>query len=485
MKNLLSVAVLKNPWLLLATVVVSIYVGQKWPDFGTGLVAPGRVYLSLLTMTVLPIITSAIVTGLARLLRSGSANTYLSKMVVLFLVTVFLGSALGMLVALIGKPGSNLGARGEAFLGSVLLSEMTTQSDVGGASGGGGAGGSASGTSQGSGGGASGTSSGGGTASGGSSVNFLAIIQQMIPSNIFAAFSQGEILAIIFASTLLGAAIGVSKTKTSDRFLETFQGMQEAFVKILSWVLYGLPLGLFCMIGGQVATLGIDAILALSKFILLFHVASIILFILYLVIMSLAMRISIFKILTAMRDTLFLAFSAASSVAPIPMALDCMERDLDQPPDICNLVIPLTVAMNRHSYAMLFSFTAVFMTQLFDQPMTVTQGVAIFFLSALAGTAAAGRLASVGLVLGYVINPIGLPLNVAITVYVTLGAILDPVVQMGILFGGCANAAVIGRIKTVVDARNAAREKGDAVGEVNPVASVPSSVLMESNAGIR
>jgi hypothetical protein len=35
---------------------------------------------------------------------------------------------------------------------------------------------------------------------------------------------------------------------------------------------------------------------------------------------------------------------------------------------------------------------------------------------------------------------------VGATIYIAIGAILDPMVQMCILFGGCANAAVIGKI---------------------------------------
>lgn len=403
--NKSKLAILKNPWLCVVGILIGLYIGNVYKDIGVALALPGDLYLSLLKMSVIPIITTAIIGGLARMLRGGLAGKYMARLVVLFLVTVLFGSAFGMLAALIGKPGVDLGQASQAFLGTALMAggDSTQTQDVG----------------------------------------MWNIVVQMVPANVFNAFSTGQILGVIFVSVMIGAAVGMSQSEAGERFLDVIQGTQEAFVKILGWVLYGLPFGLACLIAGQVAVLGIEAILALGKYIIVFYIASIILCIIYLLIIKLATRKPFWRIISAIRDPLFVAFSASSSIAPIPIALSNMEEELDLPREVVNLVIPLTVAMNRHSYALLFSFTAIFLAQLFGTILSIGDYLLIFFISALAGNAAAGRLAAVAPMIGYILGPIGIPVSVGITIFITVGAILDPIIQMCILFGGCANAAVI------------------------------------------
>ncbi|MGB1110628.1 MAG: dicarboxylate/amino acid:cation symporter, partial [Gammaproteobacteria bacterium] len=408
---------------------LGVFVGNQWNSIGLILKQPGDLYLAMITMSVLPIMSTAIITGLARMLRSGVASEYLSRLVFLFVLTALVGSALGLAVALIGQPGVSLGGASEAFLGKLLMRENELTSNM-------------------------------------SDQGLWGIITELVPSNIFGAFSEGQILGVIFVSALIGAAVGVSKSESAQRFLETAEGLNESFVRILAWVLYGLPVGLFCMLAGQVAALGIEAIFALGKFVMLFYLAGIILCVFYFLVIRVSTGVSSGRILSAIRDPLFVSFSAASSIAPIPIALEKMRNELKQPEDVCDVVIPLSVAMNRHSYAMLFAFTAIFLAQLFGKTLDLGQIMLVLFTSAMVGTATAGRLAAAGVMLVYILAPIGVPVSVGITIFVTVGAIIDPIVQMCILFGGCANAAVIAR-----SGKKAGNEAPEPAANNNPAAA--------------
>ncbi len=399
--------ILKNPWICFASIAFGIFLGQMWKNLGVQLAVPGEIYLSLLKMSVIPIISTAIIGGLAGMLRGGLAGQYMKKMILIFVLTVFLGSAIGMLAGFIGKPGINLGKASEAFLGKALLAETAKTSEE--------------------------------------SAGLWAIVTQMVPANVFNAFSSGKVLSVIFVSVMVGAAIGMFKNKSSERLLDIIQAANQAFVKILGWILYGLPFGLACMMGGLVATLGIDAILALGKFVIVFYIAGLLLCAIYFMIIKLSTKQTSLKIISAIRDPLFVSFSAASCIAPLPIALQNMEKELKQPREVMNFTIPLAVTINRHSYAMLFSLTAIFLAQIFGKTLDLSQCLMVFVTSALVGTAAAGRLVAAAPMLVYILAPIGVPLSVGITIFLTVGAILDPMVQMTILFGGCANATVIAK----------------------------------------
>jgi proton glutamate symport protein len=398
---------LKNPWLSVATMAIGVFVGSQWDEVGAMLRAPADLYLALLTMSVLPIISTAIISSIAAMLHSGLSNRFLVRMILLFMVAGAAGSATGMVAAFLGEPGANLGSAGEAFIGRSLLDVPAIDASAGG---------------------------------------LWALLAQIIPTNVIGAYSQGEILAVIFISVLLGSSLGVSSSASATSFLNMISGIHESFVRILSWILYGLPFGLFCMMAAQVSTIGIDALFSLSRFILLFYVAGAVLIVIYLTIMRLASGMPLLTIISALKEPLFVAFSAASSVAPIPIALQQMRKRFGQHEAVSGVVVPLSVAIGRHSYAMLFSFTAVFLSQLFDRPLDLYQLILLFALSALVGTVAAGRLATSSLLLVYVLEPVGLPAQVAVTIFLTIGAILDPMVQMLILFGGCANSTVMARV---------------------------------------
>ena len=91
-----------------------------------------------------------------------------------------------------------------------------------------------------------------------------------VPSNVFFAFSSGQSLAVVFISILLGIALGLLKNKTADHLVAALDAINGAFLKILNWVLYLLPIGLCCLVAGQVGVLGTIVLAAMAKLIVLY-----------------------------------------------------------------------------------------------------------------------------------------------------------------------------------------------------------------------
>jgi proton glutamate symport protein len=398
---------LKSPWILLISMGLGILVGQLYQDFARGLIFPGELYLALFQMSVVPLVSTSIIVGLAQLLRSGSAQYYLGRMVVLFALTLLVGSGLGILIGFLLEPGYNLGKASEAFLGQALLENNTSSQSQE------------------------------------SGIN--ALLTQLIPSNVFYAYSSGKVLGIVFASIMIGAAMGMSRSTAGERFLEVVEGAKEVFNRILGWVVYGLPIGIFFMIAGQVSILGMDAVMALSKFVMAVYIACMILWVLYTLAIWMSTGISISRILLAISQPLFVSFSSGSSIAPIPMAQKALKNDLRQPSEVVDFVMPLAVTMNRHSYALLFALSAVFMAQLFGKALDPGQTLFILLTAALVGMATAGRLPIAAPMVAYILAPLGIPDSVAITIFITVSTILDPVIQSSILFGSCANTVLLGK----------------------------------------
>ena len=214
-------------------------------------------------------------------------------------------------------------------------------------------------------------------------------------------------------------------------------------MKILNWVLYLLPIGLCCLVAGQVGVLGTIVLAAMAKLIVLYFAVCILLCILYTVALRLVTGMGVIRILAAMRDPLLVAFVTRSSIAAIPLALDRMRTELGQPDEVASLVIPLSVVINRHAFILLFSMVAVFVAQLFQIHLSLFQQVLLMAAAVISGMAAVGAPSAIAPMVAYVLIPLGLPASIGVAIIVAMGPIIDPIATLTNLYGGCATTALV------------------------------------------
>lgn len=422
---------LRNFWVNFLAVAVGVLIGVTSEETATQLIPIGKLYLALLAMTVLPIVFSAITHSLGQLLRSGAAGKYLLRLVIIFSLSVLLASAVGIVGGIIGDPGGNLSSSDRGVLGRLLLSAPVQSEEQ---------------TKQ--------------------TLGFIDFLTGMVPENIFHAFTTGKSLAVIFVSILMGVSLGVNLSQASDRLLEVVRGVYETFFRILDWALYVLPLGLCCLMAGEIAVMGTDHLFTLSKVVGLFYLCCAVLCVIYLLIIRLVTGQPTIAIVRALRDPLTLAFVASNSFVAMPLALRHLEDDLGQPHDLVELVVPLGLVMNRHAYPLLFALMAVFTAQVYGHVLTVSHLIAVSLAAALTGMAAVGPAASVAPMLGVALASLGLPGGLGIATLVETTSIVTPMVAMTHLFGSSATAALVGVQRAGRD-----REEPDAYPQDAPEAS--------------
>jgi proton glutamate symport protein len=229
----------------------------------------------------------------------------------------------------------------------------------------------------------------------------------MIPSNIFYDLGQGSNLSILFFSLLLGVATGVMGGKAGESILEIADGLSKAFFKIIGWIMYLLPFGLFAMLANQLANTGTETLMAMLRFVLIIWSTSLVVIVVNTAIMSLAIRRSPLVIFSALKESMLIAFGTASSFAAMPYAiLGLTGEKLKMSPTIINLVLPLGVVLNRFSMIMIYVGASVFAAELYDVPLGAWQITLVIGLSTLAALAGAGApgVASIAMVSYFVIS---------------------------------------------------------------------------------
>jgi proton glutamate symport protein len=402
---------IKKPWAVLAFIVTGALFGYFFPDAGRKFSPLARIFIGLMQMCILPIMITAIISSLGRLIKSPGSLRRIKTLLIVFLAGILTASAVGIAAGLLGKPGSGLSQSAKASIGKMLyISEKTTAKTMH------------------------------------ESVTPVSdFFVKMVPTNVFSALSEGNSLRILIFSLFLGIAIGLVPMPAGDQAIDIMNALFEAFKKIIGWIMYTLPFGLFCIFASIMATTGLDLFRSLVKFIVMIYLAAMLLFILYQLAIWKYTKVSLSESFTALRETYILALATANSFIALPSALIAAQKNLKMDEQTSNLIIPLGTVINRQGVVMCFSLTAVFLAQLYDIPLGTEQLIIILIGSALAGMASLGRLGVAVSTLAFVLDTIGAPLEVAFVVLFSIEVLADPLTAILIIQSNCATAAVVER----------------------------------------
>jgi aerobic C4-dicarboxylate transport protein len=110
-------AMLKHPLVILLSIIVGVVLGILAKDVAKRLAPVGDMYLFFIQMSVYPILVSAIVSGLARLIKARSAGGNLLRMTVVFIACMLIAGVFGLLSGLVGEPGRGLDEQAKQVLG--------------------------------------------------------------------------------------------------------------------------------------------------------------------------------------------------------------------------------------------------------------------------------------------------------------------------------------------------------------------------------
>ncbi len=414
-------------WLLssktvLAGMVLGTAIGFFDKNLAARLAPAGNLYLSFLQMCVMPIMLGAITSSFGHLLRSQASNKLLTRMGCMFIVALFSAGALGITIGLAGGIGSGLDNQTKATLGRMLTasesgqdSTFAVESEI-----------SVSGNSD------------------KSAKGLGDFMAELVPTNVFAALSEGRTLKILFFSIILGLATAFIPPALCDSILSFFSAIFKAFAKITEWAMYGLPFGLCCLLADQISRVGSQVMLAMLRFISAVYLGSFLICAMSAVILWLSTRGSALRPFKAVRETLIIGFGTRSSLAAMPAALRGLNEGLGLDQEQVNLIVPLSITLCRCAGVMNFTLAAVFFSQFYGMPIGLQQCMIILIGAVVAGMAGAGAPGLVTIsMISILLDPLGLPVGPAIVLLLAIDPITDPVRTVANLHANCATTSLI------------------------------------------
>ena len=241
----------------------------------------------------------------------------------------------------------------------------------------------------------------------------LQFIVDMVPSNIFQAFTGGAMLQIIFFAIFFGVALVLLPHKKVKYVKGFVSGSNEAFIKMVHMVMKAAPFFVFALLAGVLAKMAtsIDQLnsifISLGKYALVVVGGlSFMIFIIYpfLVasIVSKKTNLSFFEsykyFLKGIRPAQLLAFSTSSSAATLPVTMECVHENIGVDEEVSSFVLPIGATVNMDGTSLYQAIAVIFLAQLHMIDLTVAQQFIIIFTATMASIGSAA-IPSAGLIM--------------------------------------------------------------------------------------
>lgn len=271
--------------------------------------------------------------------------------------------------------------------------------------------------------------------------------------NFASLFTNGNIIALIVFSILIGIAINMSKEK-GEPFLKVLDSMNEVTQKFIKIIMYYAPIGLGCYFATMTGTFGNEIATGYLKTFIIYTVTAILFyFIVYSIYALIAGGkngfVSYWKNILPATVT---ALGTCSSAASIPVNTTCTKK-IGVSSDIANTAIPLGTSFHKDGSIIGSVFKIMFLVYLFGSNPSMGKILGVALIATLLVTAVPIGGGTISEML--IITMMGFPIA-SLPILTIIATIIDPPATMLNVVGDSASSMMIARI---VDGKNWLKRK--------------------------
>ena len=304
----------------------------------------GTLFIRLIRMMIVPLIFTTLVAGIIAMGKPSKLGTLGLMTFGLYLVTTFFANIIGLTFGTIFRPGAG-----------VDLSAASAE-----------------------------------PVSFGEAPSLVDRLLSIVPDNPIAALADGDVLAVIFFSLLIGIGI-IATGKVGKPLGELFNASSEVILKVTHWVMEVAPFGVFALVAHTTVSEGTEALQAVVLLILAVYLG---LFahavITYGILIRVILNLPLVRFFRGMTDAIAVAYSTASSSATLPVTIAAASDNLGVKKSVAGSVLPLGSTINMDGTALYLGILALFTAQAFGYDLTLVNYVMIAFTAAIVSIGAAG-----------------------------------------------------------------------------------------------
>lgn len=328
----------------------------------------GDIFIRLIKMIVVPIVVSALIVSIAGVGDIKKLGKLGGKTILYFEIVTTIALALGLIAANLFHPGTGIDM-GSLDKGNIESYEQTASQEI----------------------------------------TIADKLVHIVPSNIFTALAEGDLLAIVFFSVIFGTGVAMVGEKGKP-ILNFFDGVLETMFWVTNLVMKCAPFGVFALIGVNVAKFGIGSLIPLGKLVLVVYGTMFFFVIVVLGIIAKMVGSNVFTLMKVLKDEIFLAFSTASSESVLPRLMEKMEK-FGCPKAITSFVIPTGYTFNLDGSSIYQAIASVFIAQMYGIHLSIPEQITLLLVLMLTSKGMAGVSGASLVVVLTTLGSMGLPLE--------------------------------------------------------------------------
>lgn len=389
----------QTPWNVFIAILLGMVIGSLTQQgsiiFGIDLFSfafpvyslLGKVFINALTLVVVPLVSSSIITGIARIGNDSSFGRLGTKIFAFYLGTSLIAILVGLFCVNLLNPGSMINP--DTIAGTVNVVDvqkyLATEE----------------------------------------SARFSDILLQIVPSNIIDTFGRGQMLGLIFFSLIFGYCLSKVESESGSILKGFWQGLFNAMIQFTHVIMKCLPVGVFFLVAKVFAETGFKSLQSLGVFTLTVLLGlALFVFIALPLLLKIIGNVRPGRHFRAMGPALITAFSTSSSSATLPITIECVEKRAGVSNKICSLVIPLGTSINMSGSALYECVAAIFVAQAYGIELTLSTQFIVVLLSLITSIGVAGIPSASLVAIIAILKTIGLPIE-GIGLFIAVDRVLD------------------------------------------------------------
>ena len=269
-------------------------------------------------------------------------------------------------------------------------------------------------------------------------------IIETIPANPIRAAADGAMLPLVVFTLVLALAVARLTPQLRSAIVGFFSGVSDAMLVIVGWVLAAAPVGVFALALSVAARTGIQAAGALLYYIVVLSATLLVVTAMLYIPVLLFGRVPMRQFVLAALPAQAVAASSRSSLAALPAMLRETRDRLGLPPIATSFALPLAVSVLRMNVPPRWVISAVFLGQLYGVQVGFTALVWVLITAVLISFSVPGIPSASLFMLAPVLVSLGLPAE-GVGLLIAVDTIPDMFNTLANVTGHMSSTTVIAR----------------------------------------
>jgi len=334
-------------WVLIG-MAAGVALGMASPEWGTAMGPLGDAFIKLIRMLIAPIIFCTVVTGIARMADMAKIGRVAIKALIYFEVMTTVALIVGLVAVNIMRPGAGMNVDVSKLNPSVIEPYVKLTHQVG-------------------------------------AVPFL---MNIIPASFVGAFTDNNILQVLFIAVLSGFALVFVGDKAQPLVDLIDLGAKMVF-RIVGMVMWTAPLGAFGAIAFTVGKFGVGSLASLGYLLLGFYLTCIVFIVIGFGPVARLCGFSLWRLIRYIKEELLICIATTSSETVLPRLIDKLER-LGCEKSVVGLVVPTGYSFNLDGTCLYLATATVFLAQATNTPLDLWHQIGLLLILLLTSKGAAG-----------------------------------------------------------------------------------------------